>query len=299
MARLDHSFGAYRYFIVPNEQLSLFDEVEEKRKTAIQCFFSDLIQKKKQSWEINGRKYLLIFNCQLSDMVYICKFSMETKKTIFVESDFDIENIAEVDYPFIYVIIDTRRQIVLFELKTSAFSSLNVAKDKLKTCFEIIFSPHGFEVLFEEIVDSNTFWTFVNDSQGIYEVSMKLNSPNLFGGFNDTNDMLKDISKTYNNNQTMIRISANKPNLTNINQNNKALKDAVEYASGGGGEWTLTTSSKENIRKTYKSKHNIRKVAVKKIDTSGNKNELKEDVFAALNTVETVLIKGQKDETNG
>lgn len=218
---------------------------------------------------------------------------------MFVESESDIENIAEVDYPFIYVIIDTRRQIVLFELKTSVFSSLNVAKEKLKTCFENIFTLYGFEVLFEEIADSSTFWTFVNDSHGIYEVSMTLNSPNLFGGFNDTNDMLKDISKTYNNNQTMIKLSAKEANLTNIDQNNKALKDAVEYTSGGGGEWTLTVSSKENTRKTYKSKHNIRKVTVRQIDNGENKKEMAEDVFRALDKVETVISKGQNDETKG
>ena len=38
---------------------------------------------------------------------------METKKTIFIESESDIENIDEIDYPFIYVIIDTSHQIVL------------------------------------------------------------------------------------------------------------------------------------------------------------------------------------------
>ena len=75
---------------------------------------------------------------------------METKKTIFIESESDIENIDEIDYPFIYVIIDTSHQIVLFELKPSVFSSLNVSKDKLKICFEKIFSLYGFEVLFEE-----------------------------------------------------------------------------------------------------------------------------------------------------
>ncbi len=291
MEKLVHSFGAYRYFIIPNDQLSMFDIIDEKRKNAVQNFFTSLVQEKKRSWEIKGRKHLLVFNRQLSDAVYIFKFSMETKKTIFVESESDIENIDEVDYPFIYVIIDTCRQIVLFELKTSVFSNLNVAKDKLKTCFENIFSLYGFEVIFKEITDSSTFWTFVSDSIGIYEVTITLNSPNLFGGFNNTNDMLKDISKTYNNNQTTIKLSSNKANLTNINQDNKALYDAVEYTSGGGGEWVLTLASKEVKRKTYKSKHNIRKVTVRQIDNSNDNKKVTEDIFRALNKVETVINK--------
>lgn len=176
MEKSEYSFGAYRYFIVPNDQISLFDAIEEKRKRAMQNFFSALVEEKKRNWEINGRKYLLVFNLQVSSSVFICKFSMETKKTIFcfIESESDIENVDEIDYPFIYIVFDISHQIVLFELKSSVFSSLNVSKDKLKICFEETFSLYGFEVLFEEITDSNTFWTFVNDSSGIYEISMTL-----------------------------------------------------------------------------------------------------------------------------
>ena len=92
MEKSEYSFGAYRYFIVPNDQISLFDAIEEKRKKAVQNFFSALVEEKKRSWEIKGRKHL-----------------------------------------------------------------------------------------------------FVNYSRGIFEISMTLNSPNLFGGFNNTNEMLDSI----------------------------------------------------------------------------------------------------------
>ena len=126
-----HSFGAFRYFIVPCEQMSLFDTVEEKRATAVNSFFSQLAEMKKRNWEIKGKKHLLVFNTKLSEDIFICKFSKETTKTIFKESDDDIENVDEPDYPFIYVIFDTARQIALIELKTSVFSSLNQAKENI------------------------------------------------------------------------------------------------------------------------------------------------------------------------
>ena len=91
MEKSEYSFGAYRYFIVPNDQISLFDAIDEKRKKAVQNFFSALVEEKKRSWEIKGRKHLLVFNRQVSSSVFICKFSMETKKTIFIESESDIE----------------------------------------------------------------------------------------------------------------------------------------------------------------------------------------------------------------
>ena len=58
MEKSEYSFGAYRYFIVPNDQISLFDAIEEKRKKAVQNFFSALVEEKKRSWEIKGRKHL-------------------------------------------------------------------------------------------------------------------------------------------------------------------------------------------------------------------------------------------------
>ena len=51
-----HSFGAFRYFIVPCEQMSLFDTVEEKRATAVNSFFSQLAEMKNNmsvEWLIN------------------------------------------------------------------------------------------------------------------------------------------------------------------------------------------------------------------------------------------------------
>lgn len=289
-----HSFGAFRYFIVPCEQMSLFDTVEEKRATAVNSFFSQLAEMKKRNWEIKGKKHLLVCNTKLSEDIFICKFSKETTKTIFKESDDDIENVDEPDYPFIYVIFDTARQIALIELKTSVFSSLNQAKEKLKVCFQKTFTLSGFEVLFEEITDSSTFWNFVSDSYGVYDLTLTLNSPNLFGGFSNTNEMLKTIKETYNNSQTTIKLSSKNPNITNLTQQNTLLNDAIDYASAGGGEWSLTVAAKDKEKRTIKSKHNVRKVSVRKIHPKQDQKDIEDDIRKALDRVETLLKETRK-----
>ena len=289
-----HSFGAFRYFIVPCEQMSLFDTVEEKRATAVNSFFSQLAEMKKRNWEIKGKKHLLVCNTKLSEDIFICKFSKETAKTIFKESDDDIENVDEPDYPFIYVIFDTARQIALIELKTSVFSSLNQAKEKLKVCFQKTFTLFGFEVLFEEITDSSTFWNFVSDSYGVYDLTLTLNSPNLFGGFSNTNEMLKTIKETYNNSQTTIKLSSKNPNITNLTQQNTLLNDAIDYASAGGGEWSLTVAAKDKEKRTIKSKHNVRKVSVRKIHPKQDQKDIEDDIRKALDRVETLLKETRK-----
>ena len=289
-----HSFGAFRYFIVPCEQMSLFDTIDEKRSIAVNAFFSELVETKKRNWEIRGKKHLLVFNTKLSNDIFICKFSKETTKTIFKESDDDIENVNEPDYPFIYVIFDTTRQIVLIELKTSVFSSLNLAKEKIKRCFQQTFSLFGFEVLFEEITDSSTFWNFVSTSYGVYDLTLTLNSPNLFGGFSNTNDMLKSIKQTYNNTQTTIKLSSPQPALSNLTPQNTLLSDAIDYASAGGGEWSLTVAAQDDGKKTIKSRHNIQKVSVRKIHPKKDHQELETDIRHALERVETLLKENPK-----
>lgn len=52
MEKSEYSFGAYRYFIVPNDQISLFDAIEEKRKKAVQNFFSALVEKRKEAGKL-------------------------------------------------------------------------------------------------------------------------------------------------------------------------------------------------------------------------------------------------------
>lgn len=78
MEKSEYSFGAYRYFIVPNDQISLFDAIEEKRKKAVQNFFSALVEEKKRSWEIKGRKHLLVFS--LSNILRLVLYENSTKQ---------------------------------------------------------------------------------------------------------------------------------------------------------------------------------------------------------------------------
>ena len=120
-------------------------------------------------------------------------------------------------------------------------------------------------------------------------MTLTLNSPNLFGGFSNTNEMLKTIKQTYNNTQTTIKLSSKNPNITNLTQQNPLLNDAIEYASAGGGEWSLTVAAKDDEKRTIKSKHNVRKVAVRKIHPKQDRKEIEKDIHKALNRVETML----------
>ena len=54
MEKSEYSFGAYRYFIVPNDQISLFDAIEEKRKKAVQISSLPLLRKRKEAGKLRA-----------------------------------------------------------------------------------------------------------------------------------------------------------------------------------------------------------------------------------------------------
>lgn len=63
------------------------------------------------------------------------------------------------------MIFDIERQLLLLEMKTSVFRNLAQAQNKLQKWFGQAFFQYGFEIVFEEIIEENTFWQYV-ESEG-------------------------------------------------------------------------------------------------------------------------------------
>lgn len=287
--KADKSFIAYRYFLEPTSQISFFDDTNEMREMAIESFFSGLSENKKRNWEIGEIKYLLYYTRNISNNIFLCKFSRETNTTIHHELEDDIKESVEKDYPFVYLIVDRRRQIVLMELNTAVFASAEYGKDKLSRCFNEGFKLTGFTVMFEAISDITTFWNYVESATAIYEVSLTLNSPNLFGAFLKVNELLKAIRQDYQNTKTGIILSNEKGELSNINEENGKLADAIQYIAGGGGSWEVQVASSHKKKTRYKSANQGKKVILSRIHSSENIEEINNDIKSALDSVENVL----------
>ena len=262
--RASDSFAAFRYFIVPNEQISLFDTVEEKRNEAVTSLFEKITTEHKLTYELKGHKHILVFNRKIAKDVFLCKFSKEENITLFQEGEFDIENVVNTNLPFVYLVFDIKRQIILIQLKTSVFKSVEATKNKLEKCMEIEFVRYGFTVKIDEITDEANFWTFVDNSDGVIEIELELNSPNLFGGHVNINEMLKLINNEYNNTQTTFKVKNEKGKLS-LKKLNESLQSALKYISGGAGRWKMKYL-KDGQQKKAESKHNIKKISIVKID---------------------------------
>lgn len=294
------SFAAYRYFLVPSEQISIFDKVGEERAVAVKQFFARIESDKKISFEVDSRKHIFVFERKIDKHTLVLKFAIEKHETKYRESETGIESVIEPNLPFVYLIFDIKRQLLLIEINTSVFAKIAQAKQKVQKCFEQQFMMYGFEVILEEIIDENTFWSYVEKSNSIHDVTITLNSPNLFSGFLEIGKMLKGIRELYNNTQTTLKVTNKNGPLTGITKENPELVSAVRYSSGGGGEWSLTVKT-GGVKRTFRSRNNIKKVNLIPVDemqVEGSSREINGEIIKALNTVETILTERNGNETN-
>lgn len=287
------TFAAYRYFLIQSEQISLYDTVKESRRKAVENFFSRAIEERKVSFDIDDRKQVLAFERKITDKIMLFIFGSEKHETKYRESDIGIESIIETNLPYVYLIFDIERQLLLLEMKTSVFRDIAQAQNKLQKWFGQAFFQHGFEIIFEEILDENTFWQYVESEGSISDVTITLNSPNLFAGFIEIDEALRNIREIYNNTQTTLSVSNKNAPLTGIQRENRELSAAVRYASAGGGEWVLRKRTRKGMR-TYKSRNNVKKVNIIPVSLLPNKEDLdlrNREILEALDSVESVIPK--------
>ena len=157
------TFAAYRYFLIPSEQISIYDTAKEKRREAVEKFFYRAINEKKVSFDIDDRKQVLAFEREITNTVLLFKFGCEKHETKYRESETGIESVVEANLPFVYLIFDIERQLLLLEVNTSVFKNVMQGQNKIQKWFEQAFFQYGFEIIFEEIIDENTFWKYVED----------------------------------------------------------------------------------------------------------------------------------------
>jgi hypothetical protein len=126
-------FYAFRYLVTPiSEQISLFQQANKSKEELMTEIISNLALNTKTEWT-KGSKRFLFYGFQNKDNIYIIKFARETNEKIYLEGDEDIEIRGIKEAKYVYLIIDTKHQIILLERNVSVFqqieSSVNILAD--------------------------------------------------------------------------------------------------------------------------------------------------------------------------
>ena len=84
----------------------------------------NLANSTKTEWTKGNKRYLF-YGSQSKDNVHIIKFARETNEKLYIEGDDDIEIQGIKEAKYVYLIIDTKNQIILLERNVTVFSSID------------------------------------------------------------------------------------------------------------------------------------------------------------------------------
>jgi len=216
--------------------------------------------------EIDNRQHILLFVRKYSDNVYLFKFCRDfpITKYDFDELNSDVIESKESNFPYIFVLVDTEKQIICLESKTTVFQKIESCRNIFKGF--VITYIHDLDYTFsmDEITFISTFWEIIASCDKIYELKLNLKSPNLFGGIYDTNQFLKNLKESFNNDETDVKLKSNSGNLKVTHEE---LEDPLKYAGGGGGHWELSVIKRGRTKKTtIKSNKSVKTIEIKNFE---------------------------------
>jgi hypothetical protein len=275
-------FHAFRYFLVPfGDQLSLNHVLYEKNQL-IYNIFKSLQNDKKIDTIYWNKRYVLYITETLAEGLYVCKFAREINITIDKEGSTDIESIPESSFPYIYIIVDLHRQIILIQNKHSVFNRIETPKNAFASMFNTLIEQFDYEFSLDTITSQNEFWQYYKNNEGIFEFELRMKSPNLFGGIVDAESLLKQINEDYNNTETTLKVknSQGKLKIARVK-----IQSFIKYVSGGGGEWVLKILTPRRVVRRISSRQLTRTVEFKSSDQITNR----EIVIREITNIDEVI----------
>lgn len=251
-------FYSYRYLVTPISQASLFPSEKTKEELTIDIFES-IITNTKTVWNKGDKRYLL-YGIQKTNDLYIIKFAKESTEKIFEEGDKDIEVKKIKEAKYVMVIVDTTLQIILIERNQSVFTEVTTVKELLADFLRQNMKSFDYVVNIYPLVSSKKFWSYVENADKIFELSLVLNAPNMLFGNKDTRDVLKSIKESTNSEIVEIGFKNKEGTLKLIKD---SIGDMIDYVREVGGKYKLKYE-KDGVKETQTSENDTAKTNIKK-----------------------------------
>ena len=286
-------FLAYRYLVTPtSSQITLIQELNKSKEELMIDIIKQLAITGKSEWTKGIKRYLFI-GFQHKDDIYIVKFARESTENIYIEGEDDIEIKKINEAKYVYLIIDTKHQIILVERNVSVFQQIESSVNILADFFRTKMRDFDYVVNVYPLVSKKKFWNYVDTADGIYELSLELNAPNmaLFGN-SDTRDALQQIKDITN--IEIVDISfKNKEGKLSVLKN--VLGSYIDYIQEVGGKYSLNFM-KNGIRETKSSETDTAKIYIERKKSEKYSDDEMQNISDKLNSIHTLETREDEDE---
>src|SRR3989337_2025741 len=199
----ESKYIAFRFLIVPIDQHLFAKPMSYHDKIAI---FKKNFFKSHDFITPTGSEFAIRITQTENDIAY-GKLSRKMLYDLHEKQPHDIKEMTVEDWPFVEFICDTteKHQLLIMRHNTRIFPKISKIGYVLSEELNKYMYPIGYSVSYEQLVSESTFWDYVKDSEGIYQLSFDLLSPNLFGANQIANESLKSVQELFNNSE--IRVS--------------------------------------------------------------------------------------------
>lgn len=246
-------FQYFTYFLNSLEQQTLFPDTRDKNE-----LLRNLLERDEIEYETNGAQ-LAFVSVRNKDNYFVGRLGRKASIKRSSPPDEKFAERREEDWPNCSIVINTNPeeglgQKIAFELNTKVFRNPLEQLQRFSQELNSHLFTSGYAISINPITEERKFWEIVqNNEDKIEKLIFTFNSPNLFGIDNSLNEDLDKLHEVYLS--TKVSLELENPDGKLLVPENELTKQAVEYITQGGGQFSMKIkgkhqkiSSKDNIK---------------------------------------------------
>lgn len=264
-------YMTFRYSIIKENQLQMFTKELPDVKGAV---IYDALQfnQKDREFQRYGVDYSFIGFHYVQPHTYskfdknrylIGKFAKLKRTETGVRVPGNILSQKQDDWVGSTTVVDTFTQH-LFVAKNWKFGKTEQIEKALNYGIsKPILDEYNCKVFVKGKTDENIFWEIVNESKSIYNLSLKMVSPNILETNKKARDALKDLQELFRQDEMDFTLKNDSGDLLIPID---PIADYVDYISEGEGSWKITSKDYDGPKRTHSSLDNIQILEIPESD---------------------------------
>lgn len=280
-------FYAFRYMVTPSYPNSLFEGTHEQqtgktKEELIKDVFYDLYKENKTPFKIGKKKYIIFSIKSYRNRLFLFNFAKEETSKKSIEGEISIERIDDNRLMHVLIFVHVEFQVILIERKSTAFPDMRVVIKSIEWYFRDRMKQYEHTVKLYPLSRPEKFWETIESADAIYELSLTLNAPNMFGGNKDLRDLIEEIKSETNNDETTLDIKSRDGNL---NIDKSFWENPIDYIARIGGKYSVYFK-KDGVKEKQTNLDNVEKSSIERHEDGQYTDEELENVEKKMEIID-------------